>query len=88
MFPWARDRDEIMEPDRLWACFVGVAGEFPREGVAGAGRDVLMPGSRGALLEGEKGSLATVLCEGAEGNECGVAIEPIVGQAEAGCTRL
>ena len=38
-----------------------------------------MPGSRGAPLDGvgENGSLATVLCEDAVGNECGVAIDPM-----------
>ena len=50
-------------------------GELPLEGVAEVGTEVLMPGSRGTLLEeGEKGSLEMVLCEGAEDNECGVAI--------------
>ena len=64
--PWPRVRDDIKDPERLWACLVGVdTGELALGGVAGAGREVLIPGSLGALLEGAgaNGSLATVLCE-------------------------
>ena len=59
MFPWAREREETTEPVRWWAGGrPGLAdiGEFPPMGVAVVETEVLMPGSRGALLEGEKGS--------------------------------
>ena len=75
MLGCARVREESIEPVRAWA-FVGVpvvVGEFPPEGVAVAGTVVLMPGRRGALLEGAKGSWATVRGV-VGGNECDVAI--------------
>ncbi len=59
MFGCARERDEMTEPVRL--CGAHPVGELAAvgevdEGVADVDTLVLMPGSLGALLEGEKGS--------------------------------
>ncbi len=58
MLGCAREREESTEPVR--ACvFVGapvLVGECPPGGGATAGTVVLMPGRRGALFEGAKGS--------------------------------
>ena len=58
MLVCGRERDETTEPVRLCAVhLVGevVVGELP-DGAADADTLVLMPGSRGTLLEGENGS--------------------------------